>query len=41
MLEPASAGAKQLGVSRRADSFSDRLYWTLQDGSAKGLDLQG
>jgi hypothetical protein len=41
MLEPASAGAKQLGVADRADGFFDRLYWTLADGTVKALDVEG
>ncbi len=39
-LEPATAGARQLGVSTRADGFFDRLYWTLADGTVKSLDLE-
>jgi outer membrane biogenesis lipoprotein LolB len=38
-LEPASAGAGRLGVASRSDSFVDRLYWTLSDGTVKTLDL--
>jgi hypothetical protein len=41
MLEPASAGAKQLAVSHLADGFFDRLYWTLEDGTVKALDVEG
>ena len=41
MLEPANAGARQLGVSTRADGVFDRLYWTLSDGTIKALDVEG
>jgi hypothetical protein len=41
VLEPASAGARQLGVSHLADGFFDRLYWTLADGTVKALDVEG
>ena len=38
-LEPAAAGARSLGLAYGSDSFIDRLYWTLGDGSIKSLDL--
>jgi len=38
-LEPAGAGARSLGLAANSDSFVDRLYWTLGDGSIKSLDL--
>ncbi len=38
-LEPASAGARSLGLAHGSDSFIDRLYWTLGDGTIKSLDL--
>jgi hypothetical protein len=39
MLEPASAGASRLATAANSDSFVDRLYWTLSDGTIKSLDL--
>ena len=38
-LEPATAGARSLGLAYGSDSFIDRFYWTLGDGSIKSLDL--
>ena len=38
-LEPATARARSLGLAYGSDSFIDRLYWTLGDGSIKSLDL--
>jgi hypothetical protein len=35
----APAGARSLGPRLRSDSFIDRLYWTLGDGTIKSLDL--
>jgi hypothetical protein len=39
MLEPAGSGARSLGLASGSDSFIDRLYWTLGDGTLKSLDL--
>jgi hypothetical protein len=38
-LEPAGAGARSLGLAYGSDSFIDRLYWTLANGTIKSLDL--
>jgi hypothetical protein len=38
-LEPATAGAGRLATAGNADSFVDRLYWTLSDGTIKSRDL--
>jgi hypothetical protein len=38
-LEPATAGARSLALAHGCDSFIDRLYWTLGDGTIKSLDL--
>ena len=38
-LEPDGAGARSLGLAHGSDSFIDRLYWTLGDGTIKSLDL--
>jgi len=38
-LEPATARARSLGLAYGSDSFIDRLYWTLGDGTIKSLDL--
>jgi hypothetical protein len=38
-LEPASADATRLGTAMNSDSFIDRLYWTLSDGTVKTRDL--
>jgi hypothetical protein len=38
-LEPAVAGARSLGLAHGSDSFIDRLYWSLGDGTLRSLDL--
>jgi hypothetical protein len=38
-LEPAAAAPRSLALAHGSDSFIDRLYWTLGDGTAKSLDL--
>jgi len=38
-LEPVTARARSLALSSHSDSFIDRLYWTLGDGTIKSLDL--
>jgi hypothetical protein len=38
-LEPAGSGARSLGLAGGSDSFVDRLYWTLGDGTIRSLDL--
>jgi len=38
-LEPATANPRSLGLAYGSDSFIDRLYWTLGDGTIKSLDL--
>jgi len=38
-LEPETARARSLALSSHSDSFIDRLYWTLGDGTIKSLDL--
>jgi hypothetical protein len=38
-LEPATAGARSLALSYVSDSFIDRLYWTLSDGTIRSRDL--
>ena len=38
-LEPATARARSLGLAYGSDSFIDRLYWTLGDGTIKSRDL--
>ena len=38
-LEPATAGPRSLGLAYGSDSFIDRLYWTLNDGTIRSLDL--
>ena len=38
-LEPAAAGARSLGLAQGSDSFIDRLYWSLGDGTLRSLDL--
>jgi hypothetical protein len=39
MLEPASARPRSLGLAANSDAFIDRLYWTVEPGVAKSLDL--
>ena len=38
-LEPATANARSLGLAYGSDSFVDRLYWTLGEGTIESLDL--
>ena len=38
-LEAASNRARSLALSYGSDSFIDRLYWTLADGSVRSFDL--
>jgi hypothetical protein len=38
-LEPAEARPRSLGLAYGSDSFADRLYWTLADGTIRTRDL--
>ena len=38
-VEPAAAGPRSLALAHGSDSFIDRLYWTLGDGTIRSLDL--
>ena len=38
-LEPSAANPRSLGLAHGSDSFIDRLYWTLGDGTLRSLDL--
>jgi len=38
-LEPVTARARSLALSSHSDSYIDRLYWTLGDGTIKSRDL--
>jgi hypothetical protein len=39
MVEPAGSGARSLALAYGSDGFTDRLYWTLGDGTVKSADL--
>ena len=39
MLEPASAGARSLGLAAVSDAFIDVLYWTRADGTVSSRNL--